>query len=425
MTLAGINPIDAARATAEAVARRSYGKLVAFLAARSRDVAAAEDALADAFAIALADWPRTGCPTNPEAWLLTVSRRKLIDRARQQDIALAAAAELQRMADTLDAAPDDATIPDHRLALMFACAHPAIDAGVRAPLMLQAVLGLDARRIAAAFLMSPAAIGKRLGRAKEKIRQAAIPFRVPARDELYGRLETVLDAVYAAFGHGWADPAGIDATRRNLADETIFLARLLVTLMPNEAECAGLLACLLHAHARRAARRDANGDYVPLTEQDTSAWDASMIEEAEAALRRASAMHQIGRYQLEAALQSAQVERRRSGKDVSRALVQLHDALAKRLDSPVAAVNRALAIADLSGAAAALEAMPDPATDSRLVGYQPYWAALADLLARNGADADAHAAYDMAIALESDDAVRRFLRRRQGLLGSVVVRSEM
>jgi predicted RNA polymerase sigma factor len=402
---------EAARATAEAVARRSYGKLVAFLAVRSRDVAAAEDALADAFATALEEWPRIGCPANPEAWLLTVSRRKLIDRARHRGIVEGAEPELQRMAEALDT--DDDAIPDHRLALMFACAHPAIDVGIRSPLMLQAVLGLDAKRIASAFLMSPAAVGKRLGRAKEKIRQAAIPLRIPARDELGGRLDTVLDAIYAAFSHGWSDPVGIDASRRDLVEEAIFLARVVVALMPDEAEAIGLLACLLHAHARRRARRNADGDYVPLADQDTSAWDGPMIDEAESWLHRAGGMRAIGRYQLEAALQSAHVERRRSGQDTARAILQLHDALANLLASPVAAINRALAVADVHGAAAALDAMPDAGADGRLAGYQPYWAARAELLARVGARRDASTAYDIAIGLESDDAVRRFLQRRQ------------
>src|ERR1700738_5379024 len=190
---------------ADAVARRSYGKLVAFLAARTRDVAAAEDALSEAFASALADWPRNGCPSNPEAWLLTVARRKTIDVARRHSHAEIATRDLQLLAEGLEAAAEDAEIPDRRLALMFVCAHPAIEAGIRAPLMLQVVLGLDAKAIASAFLMSPAAMGKRLVRAKDKIRQAGIPFKVPEREELPGRLAPVLDAIYAAFAEGWTD----------------------------------------------------------------------------------------------------------------------------------------------------------------------------------------------------------------------------
>ena len=246
-----------ARGTADAVARRSYGKLVAFLAARTRDVSAAEDALSDAFAAALDDWPRNGCPSNPEAWLLTVARRKAIDAARRQAHRRDAAPHLLLMAEELEAAASDSEIPDQRLALMFACAHPAIDAGIRAPLILQVVLGFDAATIASAFLMSPAAMGQRLVRAKNKIREARIPFRIPDRAELRDRLDTVLDAIYAAFAEGWIDPAGTDIARRDLADEAIFLGRLVAELLPAEPEALGLLALMLHAEARRRARRDA------------------------------------------------------------------------------------------------------------------------------------------------------------------------
>src|SRR5712675_1129253 len=208
MSIGGEGAAQAHR-TAEAVARRSYGKLVAFLVARTRDVAAAEDALSEAFTSALTDWPLKGCPSNPEAWLLTVARRKIIDMFRGQHRHEIAAEHLQVMAG-LDAAADSVEIPDQRLALMFVCAHPAIDAGIRAPLILQVVLGLDAKTIASAFLTSPVAMSKRLVRAKDKIRQAAIPFTVPEREELPARLDTVLGAVYAAFAEGWTNPGGTD-----------------------------------------------------------------------------------------------------------------------------------------------------------------------------------------------------------------------
>jgi RNA polymerase sigma-70 factor (ECF subfamily) len=200
----------AARAEAEGVARRSYGKLVAYLAARSGDVAAAEDALSEAFAAALADWTAKGCPQNPEAWLLTVARRKLIDAGRRRRTGDLASGQLRIAAEELEAAEDE-EIPDRRLALMFACADPRIEPGVRAPLMLQAVLGLDAAAIASVFLVSPAAMGKRLVRAKAAIREAGIPFAIPGRDELHSRLEAVLDAIYAGFAEGWTQPLGTDA----------------------------------------------------------------------------------------------------------------------------------------------------------------------------------------------------------------------
>src|SRR5882724_13106682 len=294
---------ERARAAAEAVARRSYGKLVAFLAARARDVAAAEDALSEAFAAALADWPVSGCPANPEGWLLTVARRKVIDMYRGHRRDELAGDELRALGfgpDSAAAASEVPTIPDQRLALVFACAHPAIEASIRAPLILQVVMGLDAKRIASAFLMSPAAMGKRLVRAKEKIRQAGIPFRVPEREELGGRLDTVLDAIYGAFAEGWTDGAGTDGARRDLAEEAIFLSRVVTELLPEEPEALGLLALMLHAEARRVARRNSTGDYIPLAEQDPAAWDQRLIDEAEALLFRASAMGAVGRFQLEA-----------------------------------------------------------------------------------------------------------------------------
>src|SRR5258708_8177669 len=409
---------DHARNTADAVARRNYGKLVAFLAARTRDVAAAEDALSEAFASALADWPRKGCPANPEGWLLTVARRKVIDMHRGRRRHEIAAEQLKIMAEGLDAAATVTEIPDQRLALMFACAHPAIDASIRAPLILQVVLGLDAKTIASAFLMSPAAVGKRLVRAKDKIRQAGIPFSVPERGERTGRLETVLDAIYAAFAEGWIDAAGMDLARRDLPDEAMFLARPVTELLPAEPEALGLLALMLHAEARRHPRRNRHGDYVPRAEQDPALWDSQMIDEAEALLRRASVLGSIGRYQLEGALQSAHVYRCRTGHANWAEVVQLYDALFPLPASPVVAINRALAIAELHGASAALDAMPDLAADVRLAEYQPYWAARAELLAKAGAHSEARQAYEIAIGLERDPAVRRFLQQRQSALSS-------
>jgi RNA polymerase sigma-70 factor (ECF subfamily) len=405
---------------ANAVARESYGKLVAFLAVRTRDVAAAEDALSEAFAAALKDWPVKGCPENPEAWLLTVARRKSIDTMRGQRRHELASDELESAAEILQSAPLEAEIPDERLAMMFACAHPAIDAGIRAPLILQAVLGLDAARIASAFLMSPAAMGKRLVRAKFKIRQSAIPFRVPERTELPARLDAILDAIYAAFTEGWTDPGGVDAARRDLTQEAIFLARLVAGLLPKQAEALGLLALLLYADARRRARRSADGEFVPLAEQDTALWDGQQIGEAEALLRRAGALRSIGRFQLEAAVQSAHLDRRRTGRANWVDVVELYDGLFALAGSPVVAINRALAIAEVFGAQAGLDAMPEAGGDVRLAEYQPYWAARAELLSRSGAIAEARKAYEIAIGLERDAAVSRFLERRLAALSTSV-----
>ena len=413
---------ELARETADAVARRSYGKLVAFLAARTHDVTAAEDALSEAFLSALADWPRNGCPANPEGWLLTVARRKVIDAGRRHSTTEAAASELQIIAEGLEAAAaESAEIPDRRLALLFACAHPSIEAGVRAPLMLQVVLGLDAKTIASAFLSSPAAMGKRLVRAKDKIRQAGIPFRVPEREELAGRLDAVLEAIYAAFAEGWTGPGGgtdggMDVVRRDLTAEAMFMARLVTELLPEEPEALGLLALMLHAEARRAARRSAKGEFVPLAEQDPLLWDAGMIDEAEALLRRAGIRGMVGRYQLEGALQSAHVHRCQTGVANWAEVVALYDALFALSGSPVVAINRAVAIAERDGAVAGLAALPEAAADPRLAEYQPYWATRAELLARTGAHDEARQAYEIAIGLERDAAVRRFLQERQAAL---------
>jgi RNA polymerase sigma-70 factor (ECF subfamily) len=405
-----------ARSTADAVARRSYSKLVAFLAARTQDVAAAEDALSEAFASALADWPLKGCPSNPEAWLLTAARRKIIDASRRQRRGEIVAAQLQLLAEGLDTAAADSAVPDQRLGLMFACAHPAIEAGIRAPLMLQVVLGLDAATIASAFLLSPAAMSQRLVRAKNKIRQARIPLAIPDHEELPGRLDAVLDAIYAAFAEGWSEPGGADVARRDLAQEAMFLGRLVVELLPKEPEALGLLALMLHAEARHRGRRTAQGEYVPLAEQDPALWDSGMIDEAEALLRRAGALGSIGRYQLEGALQSAHVYRRRTGRPNWPEVVQLYDALLALSGSPVIAINRALAVAETQGAAPALALIQELATDGRLADYQPYWAARAELLAKTGAHQGARQAYEVAIGLERDPAVRRFLQQRQSLV---------
>ncbi|HEV8389110.1 MAG TPA: RNA polymerase sigma factor [Dongiaceae bacterium] len=408
---------DLSHAAAEAVARRSYGKLVAFLAARTRNVAAAEDALSDAFAAALADWPTQGLPRQPEAWLLAVARRKVVDAARRQQTRDDAASDLRLIAEELESnMASEAEIPDERLSLMFACAHPAIDPTIRAPLMLQTILGFDAATVASAFLVAPATMGQRLVRAKQKIALAGIPFRLPERTDLPERLEAVLEAIYATFTEGWSDPAGTEIRRRNLAEEGIWLGRLVVSLLPEEPESLGLLALMLYAEARRPARRDAQGEFVPLNEQDVTLWDADLIAEAEALLRTASKKGALERYQLEAAIQSAHVVRRLTGTADWAAIERLYDALCALTQSPVAAINRAVAVAETQGPTAGLASLDALSADPRLISYQPYWAARAGLLARTGATEDADRAYELAIGLESDPAVRRFLERRRDAL---------
>ncbi len=401
---------------AEQAARRSYGRLVAYLSARSRDVAGAQDALADAFEAALTRWPRDGIPANPDAWLLTVARRKTLDALRERRRGEEAAAWLEWLA-ALETAPEAHALPDRRLELMFACAHPAIDAAARAPLMLQAVLGFDAATIAAAFLVAPATMSQRLVRAKAKIRQAGIGLQVPARSELAERLGAVLSAIYAVYADAWTDAAGTDPRRRNLAEEAIWLARLVASLLPQEPEALGLLAQMLYSHARRAARRDADGVYVPLTEQDPALWEGRLIAEAEGLLHLASSHHRIGRYQLEAALQSAHVHGRRSGSVDWQAVENLYAALCELTGSPVAALNHAVALSRTAGAEAGLARLDALAAHAQLDDYQPYWAARAELLGQCGCLVEAGTACERAISLESDEAVRAFLRRRAAAWG--------
>lgn len=405
-----------ARAAAEYAARHSYGKLVAYLAARSRDVAGAEDALAEAFAAALKQWPETGTPARPEAWLLAVARRRVVDAVRRRRTREAGVGHIAMIAEEIEAAAQEDDIPDERLRLMFACAHPAIEPRIRAPLVLQTILGFDAGAIASAFLLPPATMGQRLVRAKSRIRETGIPFRVPGRDEIAERLDAVLEAIYAAFAEGWTDAVGVETRRRNLATEGIWLGRLAASLMPGEPEALGLLSLMLFAEARRPARRNGAGAYVPLAEQDVGLWDASLIDEAEALLRRAGSMGLVGRYQLEAAVQSAHAARRLTGRTDWAAILALYDALALISGSPVVTINRAVAVAETEGAQAALAAIADLGDDPRLADYQPYWAARAGFLARLERTSEASAAYDRAIGLERDPAVRRFLQEKKATL---------
>jgi RNA polymerase sigma-70 factor (ECF subfamily) len=340
---------------------------------------------------------------------LTAARRKLIDRIRRNRES-SSEDEPEQLADAMIADAEDG-FPDRRLALLFACSHPAIDAAIRAPLMLQVVLGLEAVQIASAFLVSPTAMAQRLVRAKTKIREAGIPFRIPERNELPDRLESVLDSIYAGFAEGWVDATGADPARRELAGEAIFLGRMLTKLLPDEPEAWGLLALMLYAEARRPARRTAEGEFVPLKSQDKTLWDWGMIEEAEAALHYASRARRIGRYQLEAAIQSAHVEGARTGSVSWAAVVSLYDALVQLTSSPVALINRALAVAELQGPDAGLAALEAASADGRVKSYQPHWAARANLLGRAGSYDAARHAYQLTIGLERDPATRDYLRR--------------
>jgi predicted RNA polymerase sigma factor len=396
----------------ERAARDSWGRLVAFLSVRTRDVAAAEDALGDAFRSALETWPRTGVPEKPEAWLLVTARRRLTDAARHWRVHEQAVPELVALTDLALHMTDTSDVfPDERLKLLFVCAHPAIDAAARTPLMLQVVLGLDAVRIASAFLVKPAAMGQRLSRAKSKIRLARIRFEVPEPVDLPPRLDAVLEAVYAAYGSGWDDVAGADPRRKGLSKEAIDLGRLLSQLMPDEPEVLGLLALILHCEARRNARRSADGAYIPLSQQDLALWSTPMIEQAEDCLGRAAQFGHMGQFQLEAAIQSAHAHRAKTGYTDWKAIALLYEALVRISPTVGALLARAAANAEANDANtgyAMLEAIPLAAVES----HQPYWALAAHLLHRMRRWDEARAAYTRAIGLCEDQALRDFLLRQ-------------
>lgn len=398
---------------ADQAARHSYSRLIAYLSCRTGDVASAEDALADAFERAMHSWGKTGIPDHPEAWLLATARNRLIDEGRRKSVRKSAEPTLQLIYEEADfGKTQKASFPDDRLKLLFVCAHPAIDITARTPLMLQSVLGLDAKRIASAFLVSPSTMSQRLVRAKNKIRASAIRFAVPDRSTLSDRLQSVLESIYAAFGTGWDDISGSDHRGSDLTEEALWLARLVVELMPEQPETKGLLALMLYCDSRRGARRSPTDAYVALSEQDTSLWSRPMVAEAEHQLTEALGQRQLGPFQLEASIQSAHCMRLTTGRNNWQDIVDIYDRLAKMAPTAGVLIGRAAALAEVAGPAAGLEALAaleGKATQS----YQPYWAVRADLMSRCGHTTEAHAAYDMAIGLCEDPAIRSYLTMKQ------------
>jgi RNA polymerase sigma-70 factor (ECF subfamily) len=399
--------------TIERVARESYGRLVAYLSSHTRDVASAEDALSNALVAALTTWPRDGVPQNPEAWLLTTARHSLIDLVRHQQVAVASEPTLLLLREEPKEAILSAEFPDERLKLLFVCAHPAIDPAMHTPLMLQTVLGLDAVRIAHAFLVSPTTMGQRLVRAKTKIRDGGIRFEVPQERELPQRLDAVLEAIYAAFGIGWDDMAGVDQRGRDLSEEAIWLGRVLLELMAGEAEVRGLLALMLHCEARRRARRGPDGRYIPLSEQDSQQWSLPLIQEAERHLAEASGDHHAARFQLEAAIQSVHAERARSGRTEWGAIMLFYEQIVRISPTLGTWTGYAAAVGEANGPDAGL-AVLDGIDPHDVPAYQPYWAVRAHLLQRLGKTSEAAHAFDLAIGLAEDPAVRQFLLQRRG-----------
>jgi RNA polymerase sigma-70 factor, ECF subfamily len=392
---------------AELAARDAYGRLLALLVARSRDIAASEDALSEAFVAALRTWPVDGVPANPQAWLMTAARNHLHNMRRHQGVVDASAADLALLQD--EAAPEAQTVPDDRLKLLFVCAHPAIDAAVRTPLMLQTVLGLDAAQIGAAFLVAPATMGQRLVRAKAKIRDAGLRFELPTEEDMPARLEDVLAAVYAAYGTSWDAVPGADTGLHDLVEEALFLGRLLVALLPDEPEPRGLLALMLYCEARRPARRAADGSFVPLNRQDARLWRRDLIVEAEGHLTAASQRGIFGRYQCEAAIQSVHVQSPITGRTNHEALATLYGLLARHSPSIGVLVAQAAAMVEAGGPKDAL-AVLSQLSPSDVTGYQPYWVTLARAESAAGNPGAALQALERAIGLTEDPAVRAYLR---------------
>ncbi|MCS5734643.1 RNA polymerase sigma factor [Herbiconiux daphne] len=444
---------DAAAVTAEQVARTAYGRLLALLAAPTRDIVAAEDALADAFERALRGWPESGVPDNPEGWLLTVARNRQRDELGSAahrtsvplDLLIESSGPTESTRDagggraqhpttvddpfavTLahDHAPDLEAIPDKRLELLFVCAHPAIDPAVRTPLMLQTVLGFDAQQIATAFVVPAPAMAQRLVRAKRRIRSAGIPFTVPDRTAMPGRLAPVLEAVYGAYAIDWQRVSG-ETLRESLSAEALYLAETLADLLPTEPEAHGLAALLCLSIARTGARTTPEGDWIPLDAQDPTLWNHALIARGESHLRRAHALATregtaepipFGRFQLEAAMQSVHCARASTGDTDWRTLRTLNEALVRVAPTLGAHVSLAATIAEVDGPEAGLAYLDHLATEAPdLARFQPAWATRAHLLARSDRPTEAHTAYTRALTLTTDPHLRTALHHHQSTL---------
>jgi RNA polymerase sigma-70 factor (ECF subfamily) len=412
-----------AKGRAAQVARTSYGRLIALLAAPTRDISAAEDALSDALEQALVRWPQVGVPENPEAWLLTVARNRQRDRYKSAayrtsvplDDTLEHVAGLTGPLIEADEWSDSDAIPDKRLALMFVCAHPAIDPTVRAPLMLQTVLGFSTDQIAQAFAIPAPTMAQRLVRAKRRIRDTGVPFVIPERSTMPGRLTDVLEAIYGTYAIDWQ---GIEGTheRDSMSGEALYLAETLAELTDGEPEALGLAALICLSLARVTARTDAAGRLIPLPEQDMSRWDTQLIARGEALLMRSHRQANIGRFQLEAAIQSAHCARRVTGATDWSAVRRLYDALITLAPTLGALVSRAAVIGEIDGPDAGIAAL-DEIDEPAVARFQPAWATRAHLLARAEHPTAAAAAYERAISLTTDAAARDYLRTALSELG--------
>ncbi|GAA3445024.1 RNA polymerase sigma factor [Planomonospora venezuelensis] len=404
-----------AESTVEAMFREERGRLLASLVRRFGDLDLAEEVASEAIEAALLHWPAEGVPPKPGAWLMTTARRKAVDRLRRDRAYAARLAVLQVEADRAGPVPPagaDGDLPDERLQLFFTCAHPALSAEDRGALTLRCLAGLTTPEVARAFLVPVETMAKRIVRAKKKIREARIPFRVPGADELPERLPGVLQVIYSIFTEGYAASAGPDLQRIDLAEEAVRLGRILRRLMPAEREAAGLLGLMLLVHARRDARIGPEGGLVLLDDQDRGRWDRTMIQEGGDLVLAALTGGPPGPYGVQAAIAALHDEAADVATTDWPQIVALYDVLLALAPSPVVALNRAVAVAMRDGPEAGLALLDGLSGEPRLRGHHPYPAARADLLSRLGRFPEAAAAYREALGLAGTEPERAYLRRR-------------